>query len=284
MRKQALFLFLFLSGCIFVDTSPNRCYHLWDPSQKNQCLLMVASETSNISKCDEINETSVAERCYALLLGKGIEENYSTCMKLSGAMREQCFSSLAIRKNDSLMCMKINSSYPRDTCLSKIAATLLRPEICESISLNVSRNMCKNQIYPQLALRNRDTAFCKLITADTPGAQLTAVDTCIVSLARDLNDTTYCNQVSGDFAREFCVTGRIDPASCDKINEPQGRDACRYISAVYSKDPSQCASMPAGSVRDNCYFQIARDTNSPQLCSFISMESLKEQCLQIAPK
>jgi len=284
MRKHLLFLFLFLSGCIFVDTSPNRCYHLWDPSQKNECLLMVASETSNISKCDEINETSVAGRCYTLLLSKGIEQNYSTCMKLSGVMMDQCFSNLAIRKNDSYMCMKINSSYSRDTCLSKIATTLLRPDICESISLNVSRNLCKNQIYPQLAIKNRDTAFCKLIITDSPGAQLTAVDACIISMTAELNDKTYCNQVSGEFAKEFCLTGRIDPASCDKINEAQGRDACRYISAVYSKDPGACASMPSSSVKDNCYLQIAKDTNNPQLCSFISMQSLKEQCLQIVPK
>lgn len=282
MRKHLIFFLLFLAGCIFVDTSPNRCYHLWDPSQKNECLFMVASETSNISKCGEINESSVAERCYTLLLGNGIAENYSICMKLSGAGMDECFSRLAVRTNDSSMCMKVNSSYSRDNCLSGIAITLGRPDICESIALNVSRNTCKNQIYPQLAIKNKDAAFCRLIIADNSQAQLTAVDACIVSMAKELNDTTYCNQVSTEFTRQFCLTGRIDPASCDTISDPQGRQVCHYIAAVYSKDPSACASMPSGTLRDSCYLQLASDMKNPQICSYISLESMREQCLQIS--
>jgi hypothetical protein len=196
-------------------------------------------------------------------------------------MMDECFSRLAMSSNDSSMCMKINSSYPRDNCLSRLAITLSRPTICESIQLNVSRNTCKNQIYSQLAIKDKDPAFCKLIIADNPGAQLTAVDSCIVSIARELNDTSYCNQVSGDFARQFCMTGKIDPAACDTINEAQGRQACHYIAAVYSKDPGACASMPSSSVKDSCYLQLAKDLKRPQLCSFISLESMREQCLQI---
>jgi hypothetical protein len=283
MRKYLLLVILFLSGCILVNNSPDRCYSLWDPSQKDNCLIIVATETMNISKCGEISKNSLAEQCYALLISKGVQENSSTCAKLSGAMMDECFSRLAMKNNDTSACMRINSSYYRDNCLSKIAIASDRPDICESVSLNLSRDNCKNQIYADLAIKNKDTSFCKLLIAESSQSQQDIIDNCIFSLAKELNETSYCAQISNPFSKELCLTGRIDPASCNKITEPQGRQACLYISAVYSKDPNACATLPSSSMRDNCYMQVAKDTKNAKICSYISVAILKDQCEQLSP-
>jgi hypothetical protein len=279
MRKYLLFLLFFLPGCIFVDQSPNRCYHLWDPSQKDNCLLMVASETLNISKCDEINRTDMAEQCYSMLLSQGIVANSSTCAKMSGIHADDCFARLAVAKNDTFLCMKINFSYQRDSCISKIAIARDRPDFCEAISINASRNFCKNQIYEDLAIKNKDVQFCKLLIAEN-ASNADMVDSCIFSMAKKLNDSAYCSQIINPFSKELCLTGKIDPALCNQITDPRGKQVCLYISAAYSNDPGQCANMP---MKDNCYIQIAKNTKNGQLCSLISSPTLKDQCMQIIP-
>jgi len=281
MRKQLLLLLVLLSGCILENRSPDRCYHLWDPSQKDNCLVLVAVETKNMSKCDEITVSSLSEKCYALLIGGGLPVNSSTCAKLSGNLMDECFGRLAASSNDTSMCMRINSSYLRDSCLSGIAIAMERPEICDSISLNISRNTCKNQIYPNLAIQNGDTAFCRLIVTDTPESQQDAVDRCIFSVAEELNDTTLCNQIVNPFAKDLCKTGSIDPALCNQITESQGKQACLYVAAVYSKNPDACKNLPSVSLRDNCYTQVAKDTNNPSLCTYIATGVLRDQCMQI---
>jgi hypothetical protein len=280
MRKYALLLLLLLCGCVLVDESPNRCYHLWDPSQKDNCLLMVATQTMNISKCTEINRTDIAEQCYSTLLSKGAFANISTCESMSGVRKDDCFSQLAASKNDTSLCMRINFSYQRDNCISKIAIAHDAPSMCDPISINASRDLCKNQIYEELAIKNKDTAYCKLLIAEN-ASNTDLVDKCIFTLAKRLNDTSYCSQITNVFSKELCQTGRIDPASCNLIADAQGRQACLYISAVYSNDASQCATMPSESMRNNCYIQVAKNTNDQRICSFISSSDLRSQCAQI---
>lgn len=280
MRKYALLLLLLLCGCIFVDESPNRCYHLWDQSQKDNCLLMVATETVNISKCDEIGKQDIAEQCYTMLMSQGVAANKSTCERMSGVRMDDCFSQLAKAKNDTSLCMRINASYTRDNCISKIAISKERPGLCDPISINASRNLCKNQIFGELAIENRDTAYCKLLIAEN-GSNQDMVDNCIFSMAKRLNDSSYCSQITNIFAQELCSTGKIDPASCEQISDPMGKKSCLYISAVYSNDPSRCAAMPSSGMRDNCYIQVAKNTKNGNACSFISSADLKSQCNQI---
>jgi|GEM_PF-3863428 len=281
MKKTLLFLLLFFSGCVLVDTSQDRCYHLWDPSQKDNCLVMVAAETMNISKCGEIEKTSLAEQCYSLLLSKGVAPNSSICAKLSGVLKDECFSRLAVSTNDSSYCMRMESSYYRDNCLSKLAISLLRPELCDSISVNTSRNACKNQVFSELALKNKEPQFCEMLVSEHAETQRDAVDACLFSMAKQFNDTSYCAKITNPFAKELCITGRIDPSTCDKIVEPQGKQACLYISAVYSKDPNACANLPSESMRNNCYLQVAKDTRNPKVCSSITVAVLREQCQQL---
>lgn len=280
MRKYLLLSLLLLSGCIFVDQSPNRCYHLWDPSQKDSCLLMVATQTNNISKCDEINRTDIAEQCYNNLLTSANVSNASACERMMGVHRDNCFSQMAAAKNDSSLCMRVNSSYQRDSCISGIAVASDRPGLCELISLNVSRNLCKNQIFEDLAVKNKDVSFCKLLIAEN-GSNENMADTCIFNLAKSLNDTSYCSQIVNVFSKELCQTGKIDPASCDMIADPQGKQACLYVSAVYSNDPGQCAAMPSNSMKDNCYIQIVQKTRDAGICALISSSDLRNQCGQI---
>lgn len=281
MKKRLLLLLLFLTGCIS-QSSPDRCYHLWDPSQKDNCLVLVASETMNISKCAEIEKASLAEQCYSLLLSKGVAANSSICQKLSGAAKDECFSRLAVQSNNPSYCMQMdpNSSY-RNNCLLKVAMSLDRPDICESISQNASRNLCKNQIFTNLAVKNKEPQFCEQLVSDDPETRRSSIDNCLFSMAKELNDTRYCNRISNVFAKELCLTGRIDPATCNQIVESQGRQACLYISAVYSKDPNACAYLP-DSLRDNCYVQIASSTKNPKVCGFVVTPSLREQCEQLS--
>jgi hypothetical protein len=280
MKKYLLLLVLVLSGCIFVDESPNRCYHLWDPSQKDSCLLMVASETNNISKCDEINQTYIAEQCYSMLLMNGTVANISTCEKMSGVRRDDCFSNLAVAKNDTSFCMRINFSYQRDNCISKIATAHENPNMCEPISINASRDLCKNQIFELLAITNKDISFCRLLIAEN-GSNQDMVDRCIFDLAKSLNDMSYCNQISNEFSKEICTTGKIDPATCNQKADSKGKQACLYIAATYSNDPSNCQTLPSQSMKDNCYIQIAKNTKDEKVCAFISSVDLRDQCSQI---
>jgi hypothetical protein len=280
MRKYFLLLLLLLSGCIFVDESPNRCYHLWDPSQKDNCLLMVATQTENISKCGEINKTDIAEQCYSTLLGSGNAQNASICNRMSGIRRDDCLSQLATAKNDTSFCMTINYSYERDNCISNIAVARARPDLCEPISVSLSRDTCKNQIYGQLAINNKDTSFCNMLISENSSNE-NMVDRCIFGMARKLNDTSYCNQITNFLTKELCITGEIDTASCDQITDPMGKEACIYISAAYSNDSSKCATLSSAAFKDNCYIQVAKNTNDPRVCSFISSSDLRSQCAQI---
>lgn len=241
---------------------------------------MVATQTLNISKCSEVNRTDIAEQCYTTLLGSVTMQNASICERMFGIRRDECFSQLAAAKNDTSLCLRINYSYERDNCISKIAVGRSRPDLCEPISVNISRNLCKNQIYEQLAVKNKDTSFCRLLIAQNESNQ-NMVDSCIFAMAKKLNDTSYCNQITNFFSKELCLTGQIDIASCNQITEPMGKEACLYISAVYSNNSAQCSSMPSASLRDNCYIQIAKNTNDPKVCSLISSSDLKSQCLQI---
>jgi hypothetical protein len=280
MKKYALLFLLLLSGCTFVDESPNRCYHLWDPSQKDNCLLMVATETYNISKCSEIARSDISQQCYTMLLAGGATANTSICDRMSGVSADNCFSQLASKKNDTSLCMRVNSSYTRDNCISNIATAKNNPSMCDSMSVSASRNMCKNQIFERLAITEKDVSYCKLLIVEN-GSNQDMVDRCIFSMAKKLNDSSYCGQITNVFAKELCLTGSIDPNSCSQISDSRGKEACLYIAAVYSNDPERCTTMPSDAMRDNCYIQVASNTKNAAICSHISSADLRDQCSQI---
>jgi hypothetical protein len=281
MKKYALLLLLVLSGCILVDeSSPDRCNHLLDPSQKDNCLIMVAQETHNISKCSEIARKDVSQQCYTMLLASGATANASICDSMSGVSRDDCFSQLASKTNDSSLCMRINASFTRDNCISRVAILKNNPGMCDAVSVSASRNMCKNQIFERLAVTNRDVSYCRLLIAEN-GSNEDMTDRCIFSMAKSLNDSTYCNQITNIFAKELCLTGSIDPNSCNQIADSRGKQACLYIAAVYSNDPERCTIMPSQGMIDNCYIQVAKNTNNGKICARISSADLRDQCSQI---
>lgn len=283
-RELALIVFLsaiaFLAGCISVDTSPSRCERILDKSFKDDCLLRVAQETNNISKCDEIGKQDVKGRCYYLLSGGAAPTDPSVCRKLTSTIqRDQCFLNAANSKNDFSLCANIESNFSRDGCYSAFASKNKNASLCDGITLENTRENCRNSVFSALAIEQKNPAFCESIKSSLGNTSGALINNCYLNMAKQLNDTIYCNNIDELYTRNFCLTGRIDPNICAQITQENARSMCYFTIAVQSKDPSACSTVDV-ELRDNCYVQIAHETDDKGICDRISNQLLKDICKQ----
>lgn len=283
MKKICLVIFLsaiiFLAGCISVDNSPNRCYTILDKSFKDDCLLRVARETANISKCDEIEKQDVKSRCYDYLSGI-IPTDSSICNKINTQIqRDRCFLNAANAKNDFSLCASILSNFSRDNCYLDFANRNRNASLCDRIVLENSKESCRNGIFSTLAIEQKNPEFCKSIKSSFGNSSEALINNCYVEMAKKLNDTVYCNNIDEQYTRNFCLTGRVDPSLCAQITEAKARSMCYFTIAIQSKDPNACLTIDA-ELRDNCYLQIAHNSGDKKVCDKISNQMLRDVCKQ----
>ncbi|MFH0860619.1 MAG: hypothetical protein V1921_05415 [Candidatus Altiarchaeota archaeon] len=189
-------------------TTLKPCETLGQPD-KDKCLIDYASETGNVSVCDDVSVDLWRDNCIREVAF--VTDNPSTCTQVKNTYEaDECFKFLAQKLKNSRICLRISEEVKRDECYFSAAIYEKRNETCESINANSSKFRC-------LAIINTDSNYCALIenqngrdwcyqkVLDCGKINSTRViDQCYLVVAPKKFDPQVCNLISDSDVRNQC--------------------------------------------------------------------------------
>lgn len=133
---------------------------------------------------------------------------------------DYCYSDVAYKLGNILICESISDSLQKDVCFKLIAHSKKDPTICEKISSAEQKDSC----YGFIALSLREDNLCRSIVS------LEKKDDCYSQLAYSKKDPTLCGEISGQKTKDSCYMIQAtqvmkDSFFCSKISETS-RDSC----------------------------------------------------------
>ena len=85
-------------------------------------------------------------------------------------------------------------------------------------------------------------------------------DKCILLMAKNVNDISYCYEMSGEYMKEHCISvfakRILDITLCKELSDERPHVK-----------------------RSNCYLSIARELKDPKICEMIEDESMRRMCI-----
>lgn len=194
---------IFLFGCVQTGDTPEieKEYVCADgqTTVKNisQCPAVAAGAAVEIDPemktCEEMPETEniqFSDYCYMGLAYK--RENATICKELSQNKKLECYSYIAVLKNDVTICDAIGSQ--------------------------------KSQCYSNYAVNKGDITACDKIT------DLNSKDSCYASYASTVGDITVCNKIVTINQKDNCyqniASQRCDVTLCDSIVNTNTKQQC----------------------------------------------------------
>ena len=262
-------------------TREGRCAAAMLPEWKDSCYYSLATGTGNISYCALIGVADKRDTCIsAVSMASSSAVSAGYCEQLSSQMlRDNCYSSLAAASGDSSECARVTNSLLRDRCYSDAAATSGDASDCSGIQTQELRYECSNSLYGQQALQQGDPSICERIQYSDPSGAQQLVDGCILSVAMNRSDTSFCTSIANESLRLRCMSPPAVPSDCGVMSDQNQKNLCYFNAAIASKNPSDCGKVPGESLRDNCYYQLAAQARDPSICNGITNENMKNLCV-----
>ena len=192
------------------------------------CLMAIMPLTVEV--CDSLSSNSDKDDCYSKVVGQ--TKDISICEKISDHMDRKviCYKNLALSKNDSEICQKIDYNYFKEWCTTD-----------STKDFSICRSLKNGTLYWDEAKLND----CK--------------DMCLGAVTSDVN---YCEKINEESVKPYCykdvAVKKNDLSICDKIesNDNSNKDECYMRIAIKREDNSLCDELK-GEFRGQCYNQIS---------------------------
>jgi len=180
------------------DTAP--CAELTSEELRNGCYYRVATNAANINlgACEKITDYR-RDRCVQGL-GEALAD-VSLCEKIpeSSSARWECIADIGINLESLETCDKAGER--RASCYSGVASKTDDAVLCGQIVDELERNVC----YWHIGAKRGDTAFCEKLPKDTSMAYLR--DYCYMDIAIERGDREMCEKVAIKMYRNDCLVG-----------------------------------------------------------------------------
>lgn len=231
---------------------------LLDPNSANPDLLIGSAEfkkATTSADCDSQSGT-FREECYSNLAL--IKNDFSFCNSISKenySESDSCFYQIALKQKSADLCLQMNDGII--DCLTEVALSAKNPQACEMAGF-------EKDLFLKAA-RENNAELCKKL----------GVNRTFCSDAIDNKDASYCNGIynAADSCFEALAKQENKPEFCAKISS--NSDSCYYEIALATNNANLCELVKEN--RDQCIAWIAFNTNDKALCENAKTE--RQSCL-----
>ena len=184
-------------------------------------------------------------------------------------------------------CNQILDEWTRGECLALIGGQ------SESYCETAYEGFLKGQCYIDYAVARKDAGVCEK-AGETK-------DSCLLSLALETSNPTYCGSIGDGSAKSMCLRNIAqdtkDYTLCEKITDSnvkmqceaenpvalegcinESTDYCLMNDAVISNDPVKCSQIEESGIRTRCLLLVASNTAG---CDSITSPDTRNFCLEV---
>lgn len=207
--------------------SLKNCMQIQNETAKNICILKLAASMNNVGYCENISQIpndilyySCKERIW-----EKMDCSYEWFIKEG---LDDCYSQIALSKNNMSYCYMASDSIIRDNCIKNIT---------------------------QIAIAEKDTSLCSVEPE------------CYLGIAIALNDASICEEIpaahSADCYYQYARVTK-DTKACQKITSADYYDWCISFGKTLDEIRDECQK----SINTSCFVDYAMKRHEPEICSF----------------
>lgn len=268
------------------------CGSIGDTIMHDSCVLSVAENTRNTSKCAGINATSYDYVYCVLNVGKDYE-TASYCSKLQEPYGSQCSYDFAMRTGyvNGTICGDISNSTLGALCdnMTDFVGAISIPSAARCASLPASNDTLLMEAMASYNTAN--TTFAYLSAVGYQRLNITPRDYCYITVANATMNSSIC-ALTGDSIAEQACNATASPrnstpvhtnatAACASVPSYL-KDGCIYSviiqNAVGFRNLSACEGISQAQYRDSCFAALANQYSNASYCGYISNVSTRNNC------
>ncbi|MBD3387450.1 MAG: hypothetical protein GF414_00755 [Candidatus Altiarchaeales archaeon] len=232
----------------------------------------VQSSSDDITKyCGGIREKQWGESCDANMRLKS-ERMSEFEGKENNEETDECFSTLAIDSDNSILCDKVQDLTVADDCFLTIGINLKNSRLCDKIRDSIKADEC----YRTISIYLKNPILCDKIQ------DLTVADDCYVELAPLLKHPVYCDRIQNNELVDDCY-GKVgflteNISLCEKIADRTERTRCVGRVGISSKNSSICDMVTDNWMLDECYKDVGISSMNSSICGKIQDQTERDRC------
>lgn len=224
-------------------TVPENLTNVTPPGCDDSCLLQVAINTSSVSFCGKINDSSMQQSCYTHFSN----DSLSACLKIEDATKlRECVSYHAVLNDDIGICSNLDGP-DKDSCLAQV-------DICHE-KQGTRRDLCD-------ALSKNDPGLCK------------GDEECIFNYSFTTGIPGSCEALGDVVTEQACKSYVLDQDLCYDLPRQAEKDLCYQIYAIKSDDSVVCSAIyPDTLYALECYSHFSVEKSDLSLCDGLSLNN-----------
>ncbi|MEM0094434.1 MAG: hypothetical protein QXF41_00355 [Candidatus Micrarchaeaceae archaeon] len=307
-------------------TPLQRCLGIISLQNRYSCIMALSLSSGNASLCTYLPRSYEAECYYGLAINSSSSLLCYKAYNISSTLGSSCFEKVANSTGDYAICGALTGAE-RDSCISNVAIKNGNATLCSMLYNSTNGEICESAIYLGRAQETLNASFCtnvanttdpsvidsiflkdKYASSFVSNASLAALknyasistfgisarDMCVTYVAVMLKNTSVCNTISPDEARQLCnslvtipkpsnvsLSNAFNSTICTKLglNSEQCNLLSGLISAVASKNVTACGNLPPVTSYE-CYTAFAVQYKNTSYCGFIKNATANSACIE----
>ena len=199
------------------------------------------------------------------------------------AVRDGCIISVALAKQDILLCDSVSDQTKKTTLQDKMCKAMIsgNPEYCDEITsfIGAAGSATRGTCYAFLVEKQKNASLCDRLEKSS------AKNYCVLVAANVTGDIKPCNTLWDGSAKGRCyavvVEKKKDPKLCEGLKTNDAKGHC-YLAAInvlgLVEDVEWCSILPSRYDKDECFTSYATSTGEWQYCENVLAESGKWAC------
>jgi hypothetical protein len=209
----------------------------------DNCLLDSAISLNLLNICDNINDSSISQKCYL-----NFADTYLTaCLEIEDKSTfNSCVKLHAVEKNDISICSNLDEANIQS------CKTLIDPCFGKTGS---EQNLC-------FALSKKDYSLCK------------GEEECIFNYSKTTKTTQACSVFPDDVNEQACKSIVLNTDKCFELPLYSQKDLCYQIYAMKSDDNVICTAISPDSLYAlECFSYFSVEKGDQSLCDMLSLDN-----------
>ncbi len=310
----SLLFIAFIIGT-FTQTNLQRCEHLIFGTERQSCVLYLATSTNNDTMCSLLQNSNMSDLCHMTIAENLKSISICSEIKASGETLYECISTISIAEENASLCKSLDGTY-YNKCVMSVATNSLDAKTCSLLNDSFNQT-CSYYVAMLSAAATHNNSYCNTIPNATNRSIVTGVlsnasriyrnSTAIASLGSvylTSNSTTMlalCNMLAANStASSTCTSGNATQCTYNASGLSAGSpffenyshilslcpitnasSLCQQFRSAYnaisSGNVSEC-SQATGGFSYLCYSTFAIKYNNSSYCNDIANSSQRSLC------
>jgi len=208
----------------------------------DQCMLLLAQNTSSSSYCDLINNSSLKSQCYLALANVSL----SSCLKTTGSNLLDCVTNHALINSDIGICSNL---------------------------MGADNLACMVAVNPCYAKNGTEKRLCLAISKND--YSLCADDTdCEMDYIKKTGNESACESITETVKKYACISIAMEKDKCYDLTLQSQKDLCYQIYATETDDEVACTAITPNSIYAlDCFSFFAINRSQYSICDSLTLNN-----------